>query len=153
MSAIDLRFCDKEGRIYEQPLYTVEPVGYEHIENDYIHWFETDTNFLSVNNMYVKTIRLVLPYQRNIKISVQSDSEIFRLIRYRDIFGGIGYTYNTKIRGLENYLTKELTDDDVYGIPIGEKSKMYKQLLVPLYVAAYAEEEGSWTTNILIKVC
>ena len=56
-------FIDNSGHIFSLPSYQEEPVGYEFEENKYIFWVDApNTNVLSINNYYVKTINFLVYY-------------------------------------------------------------------------------------------
>lgn len=155
-----MNFLDNSGRIFKLKSYNQKPIGYEYNENKYIFWIESNTNYLSINNYYIKTINLLIPIygdinlnvDDSINIEIMSDSSIFNLVSSKDINEFI--SNNLKIDDYVNInkdnIHKTLTNDELCVIKISEENNNY--ILVPIYVIAYSEQEGSLMTNILIHI-
>ena len=72
-----MNFLDRSGHIFNLPSYTYEPIGHEFEENDYIFWIDNcKMNKLSINNYYVRTIYLVVPFDRIPKYGQLDESDL-----------------------------------------------------------------------------
>ena len=94
-----MNFLDRSGHIFNLTSYPYEPIGHEFEENDYIFWIDNPKmNKLSINNYYVKTIYLVVPFD---KIPSNSTSKEFE------------FTPEQKEEIIKNH---PMTSDDTDGI-------------------------------------
>ena len=59
-----MNFIDHTGHIFSLPSYSNFPAGYEYDEQPYIFWLN-ESNKLSVNNYYIKPIRILLDENLN----------------------------------------------------------------------------------------
>ena len=72
-----MNFLDRSGHIFNLPSYPYEPIGHEFEENDYIFWIDNcKMNKLSINNYYVRTIYLVVPFDRIPKYGKLNGSDL-----------------------------------------------------------------------------
>ena len=72
-----MNFLDRSGHIFNLPSYPYEPIGHEFEENDYIFWIDNcKMNKLSINNYYVRTIYLVVPFDRIPKYGKLNESDL-----------------------------------------------------------------------------
>lgn len=148
-----MEFIDKTGHIFSMTSYDSYPTGYEYETNDYIFWLDDDyTRRLSVDNYYMKAIRVVLPSANGIPsdIVISSDSSVFRLVGESTIAEELKNNGGFYI---------ELDEDD------GRITKTLKQsngdfsllsdddyILVTFYIIGCAAEAATWTSQILIDV-
>ena len=67
-------FLDRSGHTFSLPSYSYEPIGHEFEENDYVFWIDDSSmNKLSINNYYVRTIYLVVPFDKITKVVKEND--------------------------------------------------------------------------------
>lgn len=155
-----MNFLDNTGRIFKLPSYSEKPIGYEYNENKYIFWLESPTNYLSVNNYYVKVINFLIPIEGNIdleidksiNINIEIKSDIFKLISSKNINDIIDENLNIKeyVNLYDSDIKDILNNDDLYIIKTSDNGNKY--LIVPIYVLGCCDVEGSWMTNIMIHV-
>lgn len=136
-----INFSDNVGHLFAQDVYTSMPIGYQTFENPYIFWVDNEyTNYLSINNYYVKLIRLVVDEEPE-TIDITIDSDIFSLISPQF------FAHKTNdIKIDQSDIKKQLTNNDLYAIEVDG------QYLIPFYVCAYSKEEGTWVSNALINI-
>lgn len=156
-----MEFVDNSGHIFSLPSYDDKPIGYEFEENKYTFWIDSDTNTLSINNYYMRTINVLIPIDYsgcykdnntidgNIDIAIECDSNVFSLVSSIDIqnmiSNGLDIKDNIKISNTK----KILTNKDLVAVHVTENSQDFA--LIPIYVIGYTEEPGTWSTNLLIR--
>lgn len=168
-----MEFIDNTGHIFSLPSFDEYPFGYEFEENQYIFWFDdVYTNTLSINNYYIKKINLLIPcfvpdniwYSPDltyvddsnvtkdiIDVTITIDSQLFNLINVQNIQSQINENGVTSMPKLDkSCFVNELNNESLQFIRVVENNQKF--LLVPFYVIVNSEEEGTWSTNILIHV-
>ena len=161
-------FIDNSGHIFSLPSYQEEPVGYEFEENKYIFWVDApNTNVLSINNYYVKTINFLVYYDDidgmkfddlvNVEILLSSDK--FWFIKPEDIQNGINnnLSINEIIDLSSSELISTLNNDDLIVITMNDdinhtESTRQKTAIIPIYIVSTSNDEGTWISNILIHI-
>ena len=167
-------FLDNSGHIFSLQSFYEEPIGYEFEETKYIFWIDSaNTNYLSINNYYAKSINLVIYYDdvddksldELVDINITLKSNKFWLLKpqqIQDLVNGNGslldyITINNKNEN--NEFTTTLTNDDIISITLSELDDQQranyprsKVAIIPLYVITYSEDEGTWISNILVHV-
>ena len=58
-----MQFIDHTGHIFSMPSYSMNPIGYEYEETNYIFWIDSEySSKLSVDTYYMKPIRVLVKY-------------------------------------------------------------------------------------------
>ncbi len=167
-------FLDNSGHIFSLPSYTEEPIGYEFEENEYVFWLDSlNTNYLSVNNYYIKTINSIIYYDSLdnkslgdlIDIEVSINSNKFWLVKPQDIQDMVcqnkSITDYINISNKEN-VVKKLTNDDLLVVSLsgiedsddGNATNWPRTnvAIMPIYIISTSDEIGTWMTNVLIHI-
>lgn len=144
-----MNFIDNYGHVFSFPSFDKKPIGYQYEENPYIFWMDDGTeNKLSINNYYVKIVNLLLDDKNLSNIEITCESERFKLMKYSQVKDSIN---NISINDDFSYsLSGDFNnenDEDILCIKL-EGGKC----IVPIYIIGTSDTEGSWYTNILIKV-
>lgn len=161
-----MEFLDRNGHIFSLPSYEREPIGYEYDLNDYIFWIDSNvTSKLSINNYYVKTINIVVPFNYtddntiNNKISFDiliSNSKVFSLLSPVLVSNLVNNNEDiiTKISIDDTQLKNELTNDDLICIKVSDdyQNSTNNYLIVPIYVVGNSSDIGTWNSNVLIHI-
>lgn len=145
-----MEFINNTGHIFSLQSYDTYPTGYEYETFDYIFYIEDDyAKSLSVNNFYIKPIRVLLDRDNGDiqSLSIKIDSSIFKLIGSNIIqdkikTGGFNIEFDENDESFKAELTKDdilILNDDAYN-------------LVTFYVICMSPEPATWTSNILIDV-
>ena len=162
-----MNFIDNTGHIFSLTSWKSKPIGHEYDENPYVFWLDTDkTSRLAVGNYYMRSIYLVVPFDAWIEggqlddmlnVEITIDSQVFSFVNpvtFQDTING-----NCNIKNVVNIsdaeFTNRLTNAELFGVVTEETDDMkavHKVAIIPFYVVGYTEEEGTWTTNILIHV-
>lgn len=168
-----MEFIDNTGHIFSLPSFDEYPFGYEYEENAYTFWFDDIyTSTLSINNYYIKKINLLIPCWVDdeiwetetlsydsidgntydiCNIDIKIDSHVFNFVDLNKIQQQINSNDVVTMPEInENDFTTTLNNDNLQIVKIVENEQKF--LLVPFYVIAKSEEEGTWSTNILIHV-
>ena len=80
-----MNFIDHTGHIFSLPSYSNFPAGYEYDEQPYIFWLN-ESNKLSVNNYYIKPIRILLDEKyvinnnSRIELRIKLESNNYKLL-------------------------------------------------------------------------
>ena len=164
-------FLDNSGHIFSLPSYDIEPLGYKYDENQYTFWMDNGNNSeLSVNNYYTKIINAIIYYNsKDIEsIDVSIDSQFFKLLSTTDIQDAIqNLTSIHDTIQIENMLKPDESEDNrIYMrtklqntsvdddpqdlLCINTKIDDEDACIVPIYVIGRCDEEGTWSTNIMI---
>lgn len=150
-----MRFIDNNGQVFSMQSFSEFPIGYEFEQTPYIFWIDNVyTEKLSVNNFYILPIRIFVKevFENNeIKtpiIDISLDSDIFKL-----------YCPTTELGELisNNDLVKNINDisklNHISGIYVSADEEVTDTFSIyTFYVVCNSKEEGSWSSNILIKL-
>lgn len=153
-----MEFIDHTGHKFSLESYSKYPLGYDTTTLPFTFWLSSYNNGrkLSVKNWYCLPIWILLDTKESIE-SIEIHSSTFWVLSYNMMkkLGGIeaGTIISTDFKFNESDIIKYGMHDSVYDsnyfndffIECGQ------QKLVPLYVFGLNEEEGTYTTNILIK--
>lgn len=170
-----MNFLDRTGHIFALDSYDEYPIGYEYQETPYIFWFDTEHGYkLSVNNYYFKPIRIVtrlfetIPYN-NINIKIENSNKFFLIgskiieekfmgindinesifLNESDIKNELNYSITINSLG-DNIDFTEDENNDINGcIAVEDNGEYY--LITTFYAIVNSDEEGTWTTNIIIN--
>lgn len=172
-----MEFLDNSGHIFTLKSYSYKPIGHEYDENDYIFWIDVpNENFLSVDNYYMRSIYALIDLKKygmstnegsnfyktsdidkELEITIEMESNKYQLIGSVDVQDKL--SDNSAINDLV-----DLSDDDVKKNVLTNSDLMFIKtegsyrnasvpfLIVPFYVIANSNDEGTWLTNILIHI-
>ena len=141
-----MRFIDNTGHIFSMQSFTGLPIGYEYEQTPYIFWIDNEySQKLSVNNYYLLPIRILMKEEiTDIHISVNSD--VFKLYCPDNNLGENSIELSA--------LLSEITDinklNQLHELSVDGDSSQYS--LYTFYIIANTENEGTWSTNILIHI-
>ena len=135
-----MNFTDNLGNIFSLKSYSEYPIGYEYETNKYVFWVDSDySHKLTIGNWYVKPIRFVLDHKPE-SVNIYLNSDKFKLL-------------NKIPESLEidlDSLTTTLSDLYIIeGLSGNDGSTLY---LCNFYIFAKSDEEGTWTTQVMINV-
>lgn len=143
-----MEFIDHTGHIFTQKSYNDYPVGYEFETLPYIFWLNNQyTQNLSIDNYYMLPIRPLVENSRNgeIKVvSIKCNSNIFKLVASKRIQEQQSLTIELKEDSSD--FKSELVIDDILQVKDDEFT------MLPFYVIGNSNEEGTFTTTILISI-
>ena len=172
-----MRFCDNNGRIFSMKSYLDYPIGYEYEQTPYIFWIDNEYSYkLSVNNYYILPVRVLVDRTQKRTLSslnISIESNVFSLLKCSDISN---HDSNNDAFIYEDQFTNEI--DSISDVNVIEdlSGKVYRAVEVPVtndgtqtieydttettesfdlvtfYVIGTTKEEGSWMTNVLIKL-
>lgn len=143
-----MEFIDHTGHIFTQKSYNDYPVGYEFETLPYIFWLNNQyTQNLSIDNYYMLPIRPLVENSRNGEIkavSIKCNSNIFKLVASKRIQEQQSLTIELKEDSSD--FKSELVIDDILQVKDDEFT------MLPFYVIGNSNEEGTFTTTILISI-
>ena len=143
-----MEFIDHTGHIFTQKSYNDYPVGYEFETLPYIFWLNNQyTQNLSIDNYYMLPIRPLVENGRNGEIkavSIKCNSNIFKLVASKRIQEQQSLTIELKEDSSD--FKSELVIDDILQVKDDEFT------MLPFYVIGNSNEEGTFTTTILISI-
>lgn len=154
-----MEFIDKTGHIFSLPSYSSYPTGYEYDESPYIFWVN-ETGKLSINNYYIKTIRVVIDSTKyseiddNTHLSIKLDSKFFNLLGSLEINNLLKNNKNPfdYISINKDIIKTELTEDDVILLTNLTDEYNNKYSMFSFYILAYSEKQDVMLSNILIDI-
>lgn len=172
-----MRFCDNNGRIFSMKSYLDYPIGYEYEQTPYIFWIDNEYSYkLSVNNYYILPVRVLVDRTQKRTLSslnISIESNVFSLLKCSDISN---YDSNNDAFIYEDQFTNEIDSISDVNVIESLSGKVYRSVEIPVtndgtqtieydttettesfdlvtfYVIGTTKEEGSWMTNILIKL-
>lgn len=150
-----MNFVDNTGHIFSLPSFLYNPIGYEYEEQRYIFWFE-DSNqaFMSVNNYYIKPIYLYSE-EKYVNIDINVESSLFSLISTKIVQNSLkeyGYVkFDTDV--IKNSLVFNDSDESsLIELEVELSKDAGTGYMYPFYVVACGNEQGTWTSNIMIHM-
>lgn len=172
-----MEFIDNVGHVFSLKSYEDNPIGEKYNEQDYIFWIKEDQ--ISINNYYILPIKFLVDLdtfkitnEEDFKISIESDSLFFKLIGCKTIQEKIENTtdlrdcifFNNFGDENQNDFKSVLTEKDFYyyfnnpvlGTSFEDniigtyQGKSY--IIFPFYIIGYSRLEGTFLSNIMIKV-
>lgn len=152
-----MEFIDKTGHIFSLNSYSEYPTGYEYEENPYVFWIN-ETGKLSINNYYIKPIRIVLSdnysFTDNTKLSIKLESSTFGLLGSVELNKLLRRQHNLfeYFNISEKNIKQELTEDDVIVLNnlTDDNNNLYS--MITFYIVCYSTSASVMLTNILIDV-
>lgn len=143
-----MEFIDHTGHIFSLASFDAYPTGYEYETFGYIFYLDDEyTRRLSVNNYYIKPIRVLLHKSDGdlTELSIDVDSSVFKLIGSKTIQEKIEHGgFNIEFEENDEVFKSELTLDDINIIDDDA------DILITFYVIGNASEPATWTSNVLI---
>lgn len=127
-----MNFLDRSGHIFNLPSYSYEPIGHEFEENDYVFWIDNSKmNKLSINNYYIKTIYLVVPFDRIPIYNVENEYDLTpeqkeEIIRNHPMIKHDTDDINTYTKYIDNIVAHDIYKfSDVARITISSQSNKF----------------------------
>ena len=158
-----MEFIDNTGHIFSLPSYEDNPISLQYTENDYIFWMTDST--ASINNYYIKPIRFIIGYNdldiNSFNLEVSVNSGFYKLIGQKYLQEQLESNndiYKSVSLDKENF-KNILTLNDFYFDNLIERNNIivtsannHKYYLFSFYVVGISEIEGTFLSNITIKI-